>query len=210
MCKCTHEGNAPFLFLAGISSGGRFLAVGCDHCDHLCVRIWDLQAMEVVVVCGDHSGETIKFKKVVKNGLKQRSLSRIKAVEAAIIHLLPSRSLSLSLAALSHFSLHFLDWLSTDKSDKTCTIPPAPVHSQMTRARISRIRGHTKNLEAQTRPLSKQRDNPRNTLTFYILHFPKCHVLKFHQACEGDLAQVAELFHAMSGQMLPPPALCKT
>jgi len=38
----------------GLSAGGRFLAVGCED---LCVRIWDLQAMEVVAVCRGHSGE---------------------------------------------------------------------------------------------------------------------------------------------------------
>ncbi len=34
-------------------------------------------------------------------------------------------------------------------------------------------------------------------------------LLKFHEACEGDLEAVAELFHAMSGQALPPPVLCQ-
>ena len=37
----------------GLSSGGRFLAVGCED---LCVRIWDLHANEVVAVCRGHSG----------------------------------------------------------------------------------------------------------------------------------------------------------
>ena len=42
----------------GLSSGGRFLAVGCED---LSVRIWDLQAMEVVAVCRGHSGEIVSL-----------------------------------------------------------------------------------------------------------------------------------------------------
>ena len=34
-------------------------------------------------------------------------------------------------------------------------------------------------------------------------------LLRFHEASEGDLADVAVLFKTMSGQMLPPPVLCE-
>jgi len=38
----------------GISSGGRFVAVGCED---MAVRIWDIQTGEIVAACMGHSGE---------------------------------------------------------------------------------------------------------------------------------------------------------